>query len=72
MRTTLGILALASVALLTPVEFSPAGEPGIVRLDGACAQATSCKKTSEDYLCSTYHDDYVGYVCTSGCETELE
>lgn len=71
MRKALAVVTIAFLAVLAPAEFTPEGEQGIVQFNGACAQATSCKKLDE-YICSTYHDDYIGYVCTSGCEEAVE
>lgn len=65
------IVGAAFAAASVPVAFSPAGEPGIFQIGSVCAQATACKQM-DDYICSTFHNDHVDYVCSSGCAEEKE
>jgi hypothetical protein len=41
----------------------------VVRVNTACAQATSCAPQL-NYICSTYHSDYQNYKCATGCSKQ--
>ncbi len=55
-------LALAPVA----VDVDTSGR-AVVRLDGACGQATGCT-INTNALCSMHNGNERGYECRTGCE----
>jgi hypothetical protein len=40
---------------------------GLIRVNEACGQATSCEKKI-DYICSQKDGDRIDYKCKSGCD----
>lgn len=65
-------LTISAIALFLPVAFSPAqqdGQTDLALVNQACGQATECA-AMENYICSTYHNDYEDYACTKGCSRE--
>lgn len=69
MRTMATITALAVIAVLTPTNVELQNTGPAVRLSEVCGQATSCIKDPE-YICSTFHQDHIGYNCYTGCPEE--
>jgi hypothetical protein len=60
------ITAATALALGMPLTVDTSSST-IIRLNDACAGATSCY-TKTNYICSTQHDDYPGYLCATGCD----
>jgi hypothetical protein len=66
-RRTLASLAVAAlVAAFGPFTLNTSQAGPLVRLSGACAQATECI-TQLNRICSTFHNDYKDYACSKGC-----
>lgn len=57
---------LAAALAFAPVSVAPAAD-GFIRVNEACGQATSCY-TASQYICSTFHQDWVNYRCATGCD----
>lgn len=66
MRRFLFTSGAAFVMCLVPLSMSVGEDGRTFQVTEACGQATSCARL-DDYICSTFHNDYFNYVCYTGC-----
>jgi hypothetical protein len=66
-------LALAGLAAaFAPVAVSPGADGGVaVRLNGACAGATTCTSSNFDICSSDNGNDYSDMKCKTGCFAQV-
>jgi hypothetical protein len=74
-RKLSGIAAIITMATAAPLTLNFHGTNGdftkVIRVNDACGQATSCIVDAR-FICSTYHQDYPGYACATGCGKDPE